>query len=64
MDAIAYLESLTRLITVEEFSQFTGISAKTLYRHIRAHRLPAIHIRGLIRLEPHATAGWLRERLS
>jgi excisionase family DNA binding protein len=55
---------LNRLITVEEFAEFTGISAKTLYRRIHAHRLPAIRDKGLIRLEPHAAAAWLRSRLS
>ena len=64
MDALDYLESLNRLLTVEEFAEFSRLSEKTIYRHIRAHRLPAVRVMGRIVLEPRTTAAWLRERLS
>jgi len=63
MDALDYLESLNRLLTVEEFAEFSRLSEKTIYRHIRSHRLPAVRVMGRIVLEPRATAAWLRERL-
>ena len=64
MDALDYLESLNRLLTVEEFAEYSRLSEKTIYRHIRAHRLPAIRLKGRIVLEPRATAAWLRERFN
>jgi excisionase family DNA binding protein len=64
MNALDYLESLNRLLTVEEFAEFSRLSEKTIYRHIRSHRLPAIRAAGRIVLEPRATAAWLRERMS
>jgi excisionase family DNA binding protein len=64
MDALDYLDSLNRLLTVEEFAEFSRLSEKTIYRHVRSHRLPAIRAAGRIMLEPRATAAWLRARMS
>lgn len=64
VDALDHLESLNRLLTVEEFAEFSRLSEKTIYRHIRSHRLPAIRVMGRVLLEPRATAAWLRERLN
>lgn len=64
MNALDYLDSLNRLLTVEEFAEFSRLSEKTIYRHIRLHRIPAIRAAGRVVLEPRAAAAWLRERMS
>jgi excisionase family DNA binding protein len=51
-------------LTVEEFSILTTISEETLYRLIRARRLPCIRIGSLIKLDQRRTAEWLRARQS
>ena len=49
-------------LTVEELAAFTGISEETLYRQVRARKLPSIRIGSSIRLEQRATAEWFRSR--
>jgi len=62
MDTIEIIESQSSLLTVEELGEYISISPKTLYRYIKNRKLPAIHIHGNIRLNPHTTAEWLRSR--
>jgi excisionase family DNA binding protein len=64
MDAIETIEIYPRLLTVEELAELTSISPKTLYRHIKLRKLPAIRIGGCVRLNPSITADWLRSRQS
>lgn len=62
MDVIDTVENWGRLLLVEELAGLTSISPKTLYRHIKQRKLPAIRIGGCIRLNPATTAEWLRSR--
>jgi excisionase family DNA binding protein len=64
MGIIETIENYGRALKVEELAQLTAISSKTLYRMIAAKKLPAFRIGGCVRLEPKATADWLRSRLS
>jgi excisionase family DNA binding protein len=64
MDIILQIESWGRCLTVEELADVIALSPKTLYRMIKAKKLPAIHMGGQIRLNPQSTADWLRSRLS
>ena len=64
MGIIESIENYGRALKVEELAQLTAISSKTLYRMIAAKKFPAFRIGGCIRLEPKATADWLRSRLS
>ena len=64
MDIIEIIETSGRALKVEELAALTSISAKTLYRHIKNHKLPAFRIGGSVRLNPASTAAWLRSRLS
>jgi excisionase family DNA binding protein len=63
MDLIEVIASYGRALSVDELADLIHISAKTLYRHIRAKKLPAYHIGGQVRLDPRRTAEWLRTRL-
>ena len=64
MGIIEAVENYGRALKVEELAQLTAISSKTLYRMIAAKKLPAFRIGGCVRLEPTATANWLRSRLA
>lgn len=64
MNLIEKVENHGKALKVEELAELTTISKKTLYRMIKARKLPAIRIGGSVRLEPKATAEWLRSRLA
>ena len=63
MDIIETIGGYARALKVEELAELTQISAKTLYRQIRAGKLPAYRIGSQVRLDPEKTAEWLRSRL-
>jgi excisionase family DNA binding protein len=63
MSIIETLETRDTLLTVEELGRLLSMSAKTLYKAIKAGRLPAYRVGG-IRLDPYDVAEWLRERHS
>jgi excisionase family DNA binding protein len=48
-------------ITIERACRTLGCSAKTLYKAVKAGRLPAMRIGGMIRLDPKETAAWIRQ---
>jgi excisionase family DNA binding protein len=61
MRILENIENLTTLLTVEELGRLLSMSPKTLYKSIKAGRLPAYRLGG-IRLDPHDVADWLRNR--
>ena len=62
MTLIETLENMNTALTVEVLSRLTAISPKTLYKAIKAGRLPAYRIGGSVRLDPAEVAQWLRDR--
>jgi excisionase family DNA binding protein len=48
-------------ITVERLAELLDCSPKTLYKAVKAGRLPAMRIGGVIRLDPKQTAAWIRQ---
>lgn len=55
------LESRKTLMTVEELSVLLSTSTKTLYKSIKAGKLPAYRLGG-IRLDPREVAAWMHQR--
>ncbi len=47
-------DSLPALLTVHEAAERLRISEPTLWRHVKAGRLPAVRVGGLVRLEVRA----------
>jgi excisionase family DNA binding protein len=64
MDLIEQIENWGRALKVEELAHLLQISEKTIYRYISARKLPAFRQGGIMRLEAHRTAEWVRSRLS
>jgi excisionase family DNA binding protein len=64
MDIIETIENFDHALKVEELANLVNISTKTLYRLIRAGKLPTFRIGGQVRLNPSITASWLRSRLA
>jgi excisionase family DNA binding protein len=62
MTIIDMIESGKNALTVEQLANKVSKSPKTLYKAIKAGRLPAYRIGGSIRLDPHDVAEWLRKR--
>lgn len=48
------VDSLPALLTVSEAAERLRISPQTLARHVKAGRLPAVRVGGLVRLEVRA----------
>lgn len=46
-----HVESLPATLTISEAAERLRISEATLWRHVRAGRLPAVRVGGLVRLE-------------
>jgi excisionase family DNA binding protein len=61
MTLIEKLETRSSALTVEEFSEMYNTSNKTIYKLIKAGKLPATRIGG-IRIDPAEAAEWLRKR--
>lgn len=61
MSIIEIIENRETAMTVEELAAYLNASPKTLYKAIRAGRLPAYRVAG-IRLDPAEVAKWLRDR--
>jgi excisionase family DNA binding protein len=61
MRILETLETTATLLSVEELSTLLGISVKTLYKTIKAGRLPAYRIGG-IRIDPQDVVKWMRDR--
>jgi excisionase family DNA binding protein len=57
------IENMQTALTVEQLAGLLSCSPKTLYKQIRAKRLPAFRVGSAIRLEPEATAAWLRSKM-
>lgn len=62
MSLIETIESMDTLLTVESLGILLSTSPKTLYKAVKAGRLPAYRIGGSIRLDPSEVAAWLRAR--
>ena len=62
MTLIETIETRETALTVDELSHLINMSPKTIYKAIKAGRLPAMRILGSIRLDPIETAAWLRSR--
>jgi excisionase family DNA binding protein len=60
-----YLDTLDRLLTVNEVSQLIGTHPDTLYRWVRAKEIPVVNIgwptKPLLRFVPRDLAKWARE---
>ncbi len=52
---------LSEFLTVAEAAKILRLHPNTLYRWIRADRIPAIYVFGELRLEPSALRTFLRE---
>lgn len=61
MNIIETIERRATALTVDELAGLLNASPKTLYKAIRAGRLPAYRVAG-IRLDPAEVAKWLRAR--
>ena len=61
MSIMDTIEKLDGMISVDELSRLLGVSSKTLYKAVKAGRLPAYRVAG-IRLDPSDVARWLRDR--
>ena len=64
MNLIETVENWGKAMRVEELAVLLSCSPKTLYKHIKAGRLPAFHIGTAVRLEPTTTASWLRKKFA
>ncbi len=62
MTIIEIVESKPNAMTVEELATLVSQSPKTLYKAIKAGRMPAYRLNGSIRLDPHDIGEWLRKR--
>ncbi len=61
MTLIEKLENRETALTVEEFGEMFNVSNKTIYKLIKAGKLPSTRIGG-IRIDPAEAAEWLRKR--
>ena len=50
-----------RYLSVKELTNYTGISAKTLYRWSREGKIPALKISNLLRFDKFAIDNWLNK---
>jgi len=62
MTIVETIENMDTLLTVDVLSKLVTISEKTLYKAIKAGRLPGYRLGGSVRLEPAEVAKWLRQR--
>lgn len=62
MSLIETIESMDTLLNIESLGILLSTSPKTLYKAVKAGRLPAFRIGGSIRLDPSEVVQWLRER--
>jgi excisionase family DNA binding protein len=58
MTIIETIENMDTLLTVEALGKLLAISPKTLYKVIKAGRLPAYRLGDSIRLEPSDVVKW------
>ena len=61
MSIIETIENHSGPLTVQELSKLLGKSPKTLYKAIKAGKLPAYRVGGIV-LDPVEVAAWLRQR--
>jgi excisionase family DNA binding protein len=59
---IETLEKRQSLLTVEELAGLLSCSVKTIYKQIKAGRLPAIRFGSCVRLDPADVTAWIRAR--
>lgn len=62
MTIVETIENMDSLLTLDGLSKLLTISEKTLYKAIKAGRLPGYRLGGSVRLEPAEVAKWLRQR--
>ena len=62
MSLIERIEAMEAALTVEALGSLLTTSSKTLYKAIKAGRIPSFRIGGSIRLDPAEVAAWLRTR--
>jgi excisionase family DNA binding protein len=60
-DVAAMLDGRDALMTVADVARALHVSTKSIYRLIRARRLPSVRIGTAVRLDGHTVARWLRE---
>jgi len=48
--------------TADDLAALLGVSAKYLYKQVRAGRLPAYKLGSMLRFNPMTTAAWLQSR--
>lgn len=64
LKVIADIESSKRALTVRDLAEILSLSEKVLYRLIRQGKLPALRVGTSVRLDPAATAKWIRARVT
>ncbi len=62
MTTLELLQARRGLLTAEELAALLNVSEKTVYRWSKSGVLPSVRIGTLVRFEPAAVSGWLRER--
>jgi excisionase family DNA binding protein len=62
MTLLEHIEALKSALTVDQLAGLLGVSKKTVYKAIKTNSLPAIKVGSSIRLDPEATAKWLRDQ--
>ena len=58
------VESHEKALTVPQLAVILQVSKRELYRLVQDNRLPALKIGTLIRLDPGATAEWIRGHMT
>jgi excisionase family DNA binding protein len=61
-DLVSSLAESKSLITVSQLAGMLNVSNKYLYQQAKEGRLPSVRLGSLVRLEPKAVAGWLKEK--
>lgn len=59
-DLPAQIEARKKAWNLDDLADLLSVDRTTLYRMVRARRLPSYRIGTLIRLDPKTTANWLR----
>ena len=51
------------LITVEQLAKFMKCSPDTIYRKVRANKIPHVNFGGIIRFDPDQIPGWKTQKM-
>ena len=58
----ANIPSLSRLLTIQEAAQYTGVSATTLYKWVSQRKIPQIKIGRLVKFDPVKLDEWIKQQ--